>query len=69
VVDPGTTTTTTSKNNVVAVELDTPFLFHVAEHFFVGFGPTGFADILNAPGGMTNLRRVWGAASTVGGWF
>lgn len=63
---PGTNTTTTK---FVFVQLDIPFLFHVAEHFFVGFGPTGYADVYSAGGGTSNLRRFWGAASTIGGWF
>ncbi len=61
----------------VFVELDAPFLFHVAEHFYVGFGPTAYADLFNSIGPQsisssqpeTNLRRSFGASSTVGGWF
>ena len=44
---PGTNTTTTK---FVFVQLDIPFLFHVAEHFFVGFGPTGYADVYSSGG-------------------
>ena len=79
-------TTTTSSTGVLSlgnttmkavfVELDAPFLFHVAEHFYVGFGPTAYADLFNSIGPQatssqpeTNLRRSFGASSTIGGWF
>jgi hypothetical protein len=63
-LSPGNTTT-----KVVFVRLDAPFLFHVADHFFVGFGPTVLVDLLGNTGPETNLRRSYGAASTIGGWF
>jgi len=64
VLSPGNTTT-----KVVFVQLDAPFLFHVADHFFVGFGPTVHVDLLGTIGPETNLRRSFGAGSTIGGWL
>jgi len=51
------------------VELFAPFLFHLAPHFFVGFGPDAYTDLFHDAGGTTNRRRFLGASSTVGGWF
>jgi hypothetical protein len=55
--------------NIVFVQLNAPFLFHVTQHLFVGFGPNVVVDVLDSAGGVTNLRRSLGASSTVGGWF
>jgi len=64
--NPGANTTTTK---MAFVQLDIPFLFHVAEHFFLGFGPNGYADVYSSGGGTSSKRRFWGASSTIGGWF
>ena len=56
-------------DNIVSVELYAPFLFHLAPHFFVGFGPDAYVDLLNSTGGVSNRRLFYGAESTVGGWF
>jgi hypothetical protein len=66
---PGGSTTTTTTTTVATVQIDAPFLFHVATHFFIGFGPFGYADILNSTGTRTDLRRSFGASSTIGGWL
>jgi hypothetical protein len=62
--------------NVVFVELYAPFLFHLAQHFFVGFGPEVYVDLFNstesmssATGSMSSRRMFCGLESTVGGWF
>ncbi|HTQ04692.1 MAG TPA: hypothetical protein VMI54_12590 [Polyangiaceae bacterium] len=47
------------------VELFAPFLVHPAPHFFVGFGPDIWGDIVNKSG----RRLSAGTGSTVGGWF
>jgi hypothetical protein len=46
-----------------------PFLFHLARHFFVGIGPSGYVDLINTTNGASNKRRSLGVSSTVGGWF
>lgn len=51
------------------VEIQAPFLFHVARHFFVGFGPDAYVDLLHSVDSRSNRRRFVGASSTVGGWF
>jgi hypothetical protein len=50
-------------------ELQAPFLFHVAPHFFVGIGPDAYVDVLHSVDNAHNLRRFVGVSSTVGGWF
>jgi hypothetical protein len=55
--------------NALFLEVFAPFLFHPASHFFVGFGPDGFVDVLHSAGSVNNRRRYLGASSTVGGWF
>ena len=55
--------------NIVSLELYAPFLFHPARHFFVGFGPDAYVDLLNSFAGGSNRRMFYGAESTVGGWF
>ena len=54
---------------IVLVDLYVPFLFHVAQHLFVGFGPDLFRDLHNSFDGTSNKQTFIGAASTVGGWF
>ena len=54
---------------IVSLELYAPFLFHPARHFFVGFGPDAYVDLLNSRAGVSNRRMFYGAESTVGGWF
>jgi hypothetical protein len=55
--------------NVAFVQLYAPFLFHLARHFFVGFGPDGYVDIVHSANSIDNRRAFVGASSTVGGWF
>jgi hypothetical protein len=71
-VSPGTGTLVESApnvENIVFVELYAPFLFHLAQHFFVGLGPDAYVDLVNSFGGVSNRRVFYGAESTVGGWF
>jgi hypothetical protein len=51
------------------VQIYAPLLLHLARHFFVGFGPDGYADILHSANSIANKRMFVGASSTVGGWF
>jgi hypothetical protein len=46
-----------------------PFLFHLAQHFFVGIGPNAYVDVLHTVESRSNRRRFVGVLSTVGGWF
>ena len=55
--------------NAAFIQLYAPFLFHLARHFFVGFGPDGYVDILHSANSIDNRRRFLGASSTLGGWF
>jgi hypothetical protein len=55
--------------NAAFVQLYAPFLFHVTRHFFVGFGPDGYVDIVHSANSIDNRRRFLGASSTIGGWF
>ena len=55
--------------DAVFVELYAPFLFHLAQHFFVGLGPQAYADLFHSANGLTNRRMFVGAESTIGGWF
>ena len=50
-------------------QLYAPFLFHLARHFFVGFGPDGYVDLVHSANSVDNRRLFLGASSTVGGWF
>jgi hypothetical protein len=54
---------------VFVVELFAPFLVHLAQHFFLGFGPDFYADLHNSFDGTSNRRTFIGASSTVGGWW
>ncbi len=51
------------------VQLYAPFLFHLARHFFVGFGPDGYVDLVHSANSIDNRRLFLGASSTIGGWF
>lgn len=55
--------------NVFFAEIEAPFLFHLAPHFYVGFGPDVFVDLVHSVESVKNLRRFVGAFSTLGGWF
>ena len=55
------------KEDAVFIELQAPFLFHLAPHFFVGIGPDAYVDVLHSVDSAHNLRRFVGASSTVGG--
>ncbi len=57
------------EENAVFVELYAPFLFHLAQHFFVGFGPQAYADLFHSANSMANRRMFVGGESTIGGWF
>ena len=54
--------------NAVVLQLYAPFLLHVAQHFFIGFGPDVYVDVLHSVAGISNRRMFVGASSTVGGW-
>ena len=51
------------------IEVQIPFLFHLAQHFFVGIGPNAYVDVLHTVESRSNRRRFVGVSSTVGGWF
>jgi len=55
--------------NALFVELYAPLLFHVTQHFFVGFGPEAYTDLFHSANSMANRRMFLGAESTIGGWF
>jgi hypothetical protein len=58
--------------NIVYVQINAPSLFHLAPHFFLGFGPNLTADLHNSTPtlfGSSNRRTNVGASSLVGGWF
>jgi hypothetical protein len=57
------------KEDAVFIEVQAPFLFHPARHFFIGFGPDAYVDVLHSVGSASNRRRFLGASSTIGGWF
>ncbi|HVY32468.1 MAG TPA: hypothetical protein VHB79_38285 [Polyangiaceae bacterium] len=69
-VVPGTSNV---KESVVVVGLYSPVLLHLAEHFFVGFGPDAYFDPYHSTtseaGTSEHLRYHVGASSIVGGWF
>jgi hypothetical protein len=48
-----------------------PLLVHVARHVFVGFGPSGLADLSRTftPSNTSNKATSVGAGLTVGGWL
>lgn len=51
------------------IEIQMPFLFHLAQHFFIGIGPNAYVDVLHTLENSSNRRRFVGVLSTVGGWF
>jgi len=53
----------------LTLQVQAPILFHVVRHFFVGFGPDGYLDVVHTVETSTNRRRFLGASSTIGGWF
>ena len=55
--------------DVAFLDIQLPFLFHLAQHFFVGIGPHAFVDVLHTFESSSNRRRFVGVSSTVGGWF
>jgi len=55
--------------SVLFAELQAPVLFHLASHFYFGFGPDVFVDLVHSVESAKNLRRFVGASSTLGGWF
>jgi hypothetical protein len=57
------------KEDAVFIEIQAPVLLHVTQHFFVGFGPNVYVDVLHSVESTSNRRRFVGASSTVGGWF
>jgi hypothetical protein len=56
-----------SSYNLFSLFLSAPFLFHPVPHFFVGIGPTLFANLAGANSARRDLQI--GLVSTVGGWF
>ena len=50
-------------------QLWVPALYHVATHFYLGFGPVANLDLWHSVGDFTNRRLYFGASSLVGGWF
>jgi len=59
-----TTTSVSTNNTAVALNLFVPLMFHPAPHFFAGFGPYLDTD-LNGDAKATTL----GAKLTLGGWL
>jgi hypothetical protein len=55
--------------NALFIEVQAPVLLHLARHFFVGFGPDAYVDVLHSVENSRNRRRFVGASSTIGGWF
>ncbi len=60
----GGSTTSTSSTTVFALLLDAPFLFHPAEHFFLGLGPTLTLDLTGDV-----KTNVFGVDFIIGGYF
>jgi hypothetical protein len=50
-----------------SLSLDVPFLFHPVPHFFIGIGPTLFANLAGASSAQRDVQ--FGLVSTVGGFF
>ncbi len=57
--------------NSVSAGASAPLLFHLAPHFFIGFGPNVTTDLYktNAFGGAPNRTTRVGASTTIGGWL
>jgi hypothetical protein len=53
--------------NLLSLSIDVPFLWHPVPHFFIGIGPTLFANIAGATSGQRDVQ--FGLVSTVGGFF
>ncbi len=56
-------------NHDVTLEFFAPFLVHPAPHFFIGFGPYVWGDLIDERGSDDHRRFSVGAGSTLGGWF
>jgi hypothetical protein len=54
---------------VLNLQLQAPILVHIVRHFFVGFGPDAYLDVVHTVETSSNRRRFLGASSTIGGWF
>jgi hypothetical protein len=63
-VPSGGTTTQSTTNTAVAINLFVPLMFHPVEHFFLGFGPALDADLSG-----DNKSTTIGGRLTIGGWF
>jgi hypothetical protein len=50
-----------------SLTIDVPFLWHPVPHFFIGIGPTLFANIAGATSAQRDVQ--FGLVSTVGGFF
>jgi len=71
-VDPttGASTSTDVSGNKMTVMVHAPVLYHPAEHFFIGLGPSFEMDISSkVEGNDANKDTAFGAMSVVGGWF
>jgi hypothetical protein len=63
-VGPSTTLSTSKDGDAISLNLFVPFMFHPAEHFFVGLGPFLDADLSGS-----NKVTVYGIKLTLGGWL
>jgi len=60
---------TSTDEEALVASLYLPFLVHPVPHFFIGFGPEAFVDIVHKIDSGDDRRLHFGASSTVGGWF
>jgi hypothetical protein len=56
-----------SSYSLFSLTIDVPFMFHPVPHFFIGIGPTLFANLAGASAAQRDVQ--FGLASTVGGFF
>ncbi len=56
-------------DSAVTFSITAPILLHPASHFFLGFGPELYLDLVHTTADFENKRTYWGASSMVGGWF
>jgi len=65
----GAVSGSSTDEEVLVASLYLPFLLHPVPHFFIGFGPEAFYDLVHKVGAGDDQRFHFGASSTVGGWF
>ncbi|HEX3596472.1 MAG TPA: hypothetical protein VHU80_15285, partial [Polyangiaceae bacterium] len=59
-----------SDNHALTASIFVPVMFHLATHFFVGFGPSVSEDIVHVEGSAPQNRGTsFGASTLVGGWL